>query len=203
MPFSYEKQGVYKTNSYLVWEKEDGVIVDPPLNMDSMLRTIENRGIQLRAILLTHLHYDHAIGCARWQQRFGLKAYASNEDIAQKESMLARSVIRIGVDVEPFEVTSIDECPCRWGELETTPLFVRGHSPCGICYYFEKQGFILTGDSLFKGVTPRLDLPESLPSLLTPDLKKKVMRLPSETVVFPGHGETTTIGEEFERVFFG
>ncbi len=53
----------------------------------------------------------------------------------------------------------------------------------------------MTGDSLFKGITPRLDLPESLPSLLTPDLKKKVMRLPSETIVFPGHGETTTIGD--------
>ncbi len=202
MPFSYEKQGVYKTNSYLVWEDEDAVIIDPPLDMDTMLQAIESRRLTLQAVLCTHLHYDHAIGCAKWQKKFNLNVYASSAEIANKESMLKRSFIRIGVDVEPFDVTPLPDGPCKWGKVEAVSIFVRGHSPCGICYYFNKQGILMTGDSLFMGEDPRLDLPESCPEFLYPDLQKKIMVLPSLTMVLPGHGEPTTIGDEYERIVF-
>ena len=94
--------GVLNTNSYLVWQGKDAVLVDPAEDVDAVMDVLAAEGIELKALLATHMHFDHVTGCAAWQRRTGLPLLAGLEDIANRE-ILADGAKAWDMEIEDFE----------------------------------------------------------------------------------------------------
>ena len=195
MPYFPLVHGKFRAIAYLVWQERDAVLIDPPQDMTVMQSILESSNLHLHALLCTHMHVDHVVGCGTWQTHTGLPVFAAREDIEAAPTMLNRAPL-YDMTIDPFSPTPLAEGRHIWGKLECHAILIPGHSPGGFCFHFPTLNLLCSGDSLFKGVPSRTDFPESLPEQLVPSLKNKIFPLPPETLVFPGHGKTTTVGEE-------
>ena len=183
-----------RTNSYLVWKGSDAVVIDPPRNTEEMDRQIAKARLNVHAVLCTHLHFDHVIGCSVWQSR-GLPVCASEVEIPHKDSMMQRSW-KIGCTIDPYDPLPVKEGELRWNALSMQAILTPGLRPGSMCYYFPDENVIFSGDSIFCDVDPKTDLIDSIPGVLLPALIEKVFILPPDTLVCPGHGRTTTLRKE-------
>jgi glyoxylase-like metal-dependent hydrolase (beta-lactamase superfamily II) len=168
------KVGSLQTNCYIV-ENGETLVIDPGFEAENILREIGR--LKVKAVILTHGHYDHVTSA------FELNApvWIGEKDGAMMVFSTTRKADRLlkdGEKIGDFKVIS-------------TP----GHTPGGLCLYNEKEKIVFTGDTLFAGDYGRTDLPGSSETEMVASLKK-LLKLPPETVVYPGHGYTTTIGNE-------
>ena len=192
--------GIISTNCYIVTNEEtkETVIVDPANLSKAMIGYIEEEELVIKAILLTHAHFDHIMGIDKVIETFGeMPIYVEEHDLAllnnadQNESMVYTSgyshpggnVIHDG-DVLSFIGHDF--------QVIHTP----GHTAGGVCYYVEKEGVLFSGDTLFCCSVGRSDFATSSTSALIRSIKEKLFLLPDETKVFPGHMGATTIGNE-------
>ncbi|MDX2004574.1 MAG: MBL fold metallo-hydrolase [Meiothermus sp.] len=186
--------GPLQENTYLlVGEDARGVIVDPGDEAERILREVERVGLKPEAILLTHGHFDH-VGAIEGLKHLNLSVYLHPQDLALY-TMAAESAGRWGI---PLAQPTAPTLPLEPGQrlefgLGLEVLFVPGHSPGHVAFY--TPGHLIGGDVLFKGGIGRYDLPSSNAQDLMASLQR-LMQLPPETVVYPGHGPRTTIGEE-------
>lgn len=169
------KVGELKTNCYIVSEGKEALVIDPGFEVEKILK--ELTGLKVKAVLLTHGHYDHVTSA------FELNAPVwigeKDEDLMVfSTKRKADRLLKDGEQIGDFKV-----------------IFTPGHTPGGICLYNEKEKVIFTGDTLFAGDYGRTDLPGSSEAEMIASLKK-LLQLPPETKVFPGHGGPTTIGDE-------
>lgn len=169
------KVGELRTNCYVVIEGGEALVIDPGFETENILR--ELKGLKLKIVVLTHGHYDHVTSA------FELKApvWISEKDAALMVYSTQRRADRLlkdGEQIGDFKVIS-------------TP----GHTPGGLCLYNEKEKVVFSGDTLFAGDYGRTDLPGSSEEEMIASLKK-LLKLPPETIVYPGHGHPTTIGDE-------
>ncbi len=191
--------GPLQTNAYLIGcEKEKvGCIIDPaPGSADKLCSLIEKHGLKIQAIYLTHSHLDHFADCALLKKKFNWPIFVHKDD--------AENLHKPGSDGIPniWGVESVQEDGyleegqvLKVGSLEFKVIYTPGHSPGGLCFYFEKEKVLIAGDVLFKGSHGNVSFPSSDEDKMVQSLKR-LMELPDDVRVFPGHFESTTIGEE-------
>jgi len=184
--------GALPTNSYLVYDKGEAILIDCGGEEETILKFLKKHPIKLKYILLTHGHFDHI------EVHKILKETKAKLGIHKKDSLMLRHPANLSYnDMEPihedFNIHGGDIFRISNTELEVieTP----GHSPGGICFYSEKSKILFSGDTLFKKAIGRTDLPLSNEKDMIKSLKR-LMKLKDDIQVYPGHGDQTTIGKE-------
>ena len=209
--------GDLATNCYLVASSWDGecIIIDPGDDADFITETIINKKLKPTAIVLTHGHFDHVLGCLELKLNFNLPIYLHQAD-AKLYTSANQSALH-WLKKKTLKVPPVDQFIKEGDEIKVgnetlTVIETPGHTPGSICLYshevsprtvarrdsseVESQHSILfTGDTLFKDSVGRTDFSYSKPLQLTKSLAK-IFKLPPETAIYPGHGETTTIAAE-------
>ena len=191
--------GSVQTNCYFIYKENDNkiIVVDPADRGEYLYNAFKEAGLEVAAILLTHAHFDHIWGCNKLRELSGVQVFASEDEKELCES----AKLNVSEDVGRPYTVSVDWY-LRDGEkvtiedMEFTVIATPGHTQGSCCYYFEKDNILVSGDTLFEGSVGRTDLPTGNGPTLSRSLKEKLMILPDETLVFPGHGNSTTIGDE-------
>lgn len=188
--------GPLETNCYLLVEGEEAVAVDPGGNPATVVRYLDAHKLKLAAILVTHSHFDHVLGVAALAKETGAPVYANSRD-----DFMLRPAPGSGVgygmpDTEPFENADMDEGEINLMGLTCKVLATPGHSPGSLSYYFPAANAVFGGDVLFHRSVGRSDLPGGDANTLRETIRKKLFTLPGETVVYPGHGPSTTVSGE-------
>jgi len=196
---------MFGVNTYLVWNPatKEAAIIDPGMmNQTEQSRLesfIEENGLNPTQLINTHMHLDHIFGDRWTADRYGLKVMASADDeFLGKQAPAQARMFSLPLNPDP---TSVDE-PLKDGDRlnicgeEVSVMAVPGHSPGSLALYFPASGWVITGDVLFKGSIGRTDLVAGNYHQLIDSIRNKLLTLPSSTIVFPGHGGPTTIGQE-------
>ena len=191
--------GALFTNSYIVYdsEKSVGIIVDAGDEADKILATVDRRDVKIRGIFLTHGHFDHLLAVRDLKADLNCKLYLHPADREILSLVPHDARYFLGRDVPPPPEPDewlIDGQSIKVGRYYGKVIHTPGHTPGSVCFLFKDM--IFTGDTLFAGSIGRTDLPGgSLESLLS-SLKNKVLKLPDDFVIYPGHGPSSTIGVE-------
>ena len=176
----------------------EGLVVDPGDQIDDVLEIIERHGLHLKAIILTHAHLDHIGGAQKLKQATGAPVYMNLND-RELQKGLDRQAAWLGV--EPPEPVAID-APARDGDRlligasELLVLHTPGHTQGSISLWIPAEEKLVAGDTLFRDSIGRTDLPGGDGRQIVRSIHDKLLPLPEQTVVIPGHGAKTTIGRE-------
>jgi len=197
---------MFQENGYLlsVEGEPEAWVIDPglPPQPAKLSAAIRERNLQLRALLLTHCHVDHIAGVAALREEFPQAQICCPRDEQHMlgdadANMSAPFGYAITAPAADRLVAPGDELTL--GRLSWRVLDVSGHSPGGLAYYCAPAGVVFTGDALFAGSIGRYDFPGSSGRRLLANIRRHLLTLPPETVVYSGHGPSTTIGEEAEN----
>lgn len=191
--------GPVETNCYFVVNIKTNqlLIIDPGACATQLKQKIEQMSLKPEAILLTHGHFDHATDAKPLADEYGIKIYVHEDD---KETLENPELNVSGMIGRP-QIYTADEYLTDRQELDLAGfhiivLHTPGHTQGGCCYYFPYENLVFTGDSLFCGSIGRTDFKKGSMSDLVRSVKEKLMVLPEQTVVYPGHNETSTIEDE-------
>lgn len=196
---------MFGINTYVVFDEDskECIVVDPGMSNPQEEKAIENfittKGLTLKHIVNTHLHIDHVVGIPFLKERFGAPVLAHKGDEILGQRVVDQATM-FGLKMNPgvIEISEYlqggDKIKLGTGELEI--IEVPGHSKGSVCLYDRKDGFLISGDALFQGSIGRTDLPGGDYRELIDNIQNKLLSLPDETVVYPGHGPATTIGDE-------
>lgn len=160
---------------------------------------IERNGLKPTHVINTHLHLDHAAGNSFVAKYYGVPVLASRKDEPLGSRMKQQAAMfGLSENFNDVEITEYlkDGDIIRIGEGELEVIEVPGHSQGSIALYDRKDGFVIVGDALFKGSIGRTDLPGGDHSQLIKSIKDRLLTLPEDTVIYSGHGPSTTIGTE-------
>jgi glyoxylase-like metal-dependent hydrolase (beta-lactamase superfamily II) len=194
-------------NCYLVYDEvsREAAVVDPGFYWNEekrkFIKFIEENNLQIKYSLCTHLHFDHIFGTTFIEDTYGVKVSASLEDRPWIENFIP-SVTRFGI--EPNEMPRPIGHPLHDGDillLGSKPLqciATPGHSAGGMCFYALGRNMLFAGDTLFQGSIGRTDFADGNYAQLINSIQKRLLILPPETIVYPGHGDLTSIGEEVQ-----
>lgn len=194
-------------NTYLLIDEgsKECVIIDAGCYHDTekvrLSSFIENGGLKLVRVLNTHLHLDHCFGNRYLAERYGVLPEASEADeflLPIMKSHCRSFGIPLNEDYQKLGGYLKEGDVIRFGESELSVIEVPGHSPGGLAFYCKADNVLFSGDSLFQGSIGRTDLDGGDFESLIHSLTKKITTLPTDTVVYPGHGGTTTIGDELQ-----
>ncbi|MBO4680215.1 MAG: MBL fold metallo-hydrolase [Lachnospiraceae bacterium] len=187
------------TNCYFVYSEDtkDAIVFDPADNGDYLYEKLKDNGISVKAIFLTHGHFDHIYGVKKLKELSGAKVYASVDEVEvlkdpdKNVSEMFGRVISMEPD-ETFNDLDVITIAGMTFQVLATP----GHTAGSVCFYFKDDNILIAGDTLFEGSVGRTDFPTGSMKTLVESINSKLMVLPDNTRVYPGHGGTTTIGDE-------
>jgi hydroxyacylglutathione hydrolase len=181
-------------------QSRESMVIDPGDNIEDIMSIVERHGLTVKQIVVTHAHIDHVGGAMKLKKRTGAPILLNqNDDMLLK--MLDVQAAWIGV--RPPGAVTIDQSladadTLKVGEIQASVLHTPGHTEGSVCLYFPAQQKLIAGDTLFAGSIGRTDLPGGSMDKIIRSLHEKVLALPDETIVVPGHGGLTTIGVERE-----
>lgn len=196
--------GPIDTNSYLLIcpSSKSSVVIDVGHDSARELSSYaEKHQLILEKILLTHSHWDHIADVAYLKNHLNIPVYIHKND--------ETNVINPGSDglplFIPIQGAKVDHHlkdgeMIDVGELRIKVIYTPGHTPGGVCFYLEKQKILFSGDTLFQGAIGRMDLPTACSPLTMIESLRKLEALPQETIVYPGHGDKTTIKQELSNI---
>ena len=196
---------LFGINTYVVYDEKtrECAVIDPGMinerEQQAMVNFINKNDLKVTHLVNTHLHIDHAVGNSFIKKHFGVKTEAHPDDafLGKRLTDQARSFgIMETVDSANIDIPLKEGDKIRIGDGELEVIHVPGHSPGSIALYDRKDGFLIAGDILFQRGVGRWDLPGGDMHALLNGIKEKLLVLPENTDVFPGHGPATTIGEE-------
>lgn len=196
---------LFGENTYIVWDdvSHDAAIVDPGMSNDKERQMVDkyiaDNQLKLTHMLFTHLHIDHAFGAEYIAEKYGLEPECSyDEKVMGANIPVQARAFHLKTDTKPVCVTKElhDGDRINVGNEYLQVIQIPGHSPGGLVYYCPESSFVLTGDVLFQNGIGRTDLAGGDLNKLRTGIKEKLFTLPYDTLVCPGHGDTTTIGEE-------
>ena len=192
--------GSVRTNCYLLINEgtRETLVVDPADRVDVIARKIVDEDLTLKAILLTHGHGDHILAVNDLKKQFGVKVYAAKAEeplLLNPEQNLSQALFGIAVTVKP-DILLEDGQEFEAAGIRLRMIHTPGHTPGGCCYYQADEKVLFSGDTLFCGSIGRTDFPGGSLSELIRSVKEKLLILPEDVKVYPGHEELTTIGHE-------
>jgi len=212
--------GMLQCNCHIVGDPKtrEAIVIDPGDDAERILEIIARHQLKVSAIIITHTHIDHVVGLHRIQEATGAPVYMHADDL-ELYRMLDVQAAWLGWKVP--EKAKVDKLlregdTVHWGPFEVHVLHTPGHTQGSICLYMPGEvplspsnvatemlaermpGRLFAGDTLFAGSIGRTDLWGGSFQEIIRSLKGKVLALPEDTLVYPGHGESTTIGQERE-----
>ncbi len=194
--------GPFLENTYVLSEHDSAIVIDPGFSNEpefqNFKKYLSDVGTSLIAVVLTHAHVDHVLGLQRLLKDFQIPVYLNIQDLFLWENFGNQATMfglnQVGFSFIPEALPK--EGLFRVGVFDFECLFTPGHSPDHTSLYFENEGIVIAGDALFKESIGRTDLYKGDFEVLQQSIQKKLYTLPDTTIVYPGHGTTTTIGHE-------
>lgn len=191
--------GPLDSNCYLLAGDTEAVVIDVGGDPVGVLSALRTRRLPLRTILLTHLHCDHLFGVAALAEATGATVLAGGEDAGLMDMEAGGGGLMGMPMVPPFAWKPLDPGEMTLLGQPCQVLATPGHSPGGRSYYFPQAKAVFVGDLLFFHSIGRTDLPGGSLDALLSSVTGRILTLPPETTVYPGHGPLTTVGDELRQ----
>lgn len=192
--------GQVSTNCYLVFHERTGeaAVIDPSDNSEYIIKECRKLGITPQAVLLTHGHFDHILAAEALAREFSCKIYAGRDEQELLQNPAwnltgswGRKPLSLQADVLVQDREVITLLGRQWQVL-----FTPGHTAGSVCYYISSEGVLFSGDTLFAESLGRTDLPTGSQTAIISSIAERLLVLPDDTMVYPGHGNPTVIGHE-------
>jgi glyoxylase-like metal-dependent hydrolase (beta-lactamase superfamily II) len=182
----------------------EALVIDPGDDVAEILRILGRHGLRLKLVAITHAHIDHIGGAAKLKQATGAPVYMHAHDLPLYEHLDAQAA---WLGMPTPERTAIDQDArdgdtLRLGEHTFTVLHTPGHTQGSLCLWLPGETKLVAGDTLFRDSIGRTDLPGGDGRQILRSIHAKLLTLPEETLVYPGHGMETTIGREKQYNYF-
>ncbi len=197
-------QNPVDVNCYLLWdETKEALLIDCgalfPAEQEELTSFVADNGLTIKHYLNTHLHFDHIFGNPFVEKTFGIGCEANDGDWPWAQN-IAERVARFGLRYSekisrPTRILQHGD-EVRFGNQRVEVIAVPGHSPGSLAFHIPEHKAVFTGDALFRSSVGRTDFPDSDHSTLIRCIRERLFTLPHDTVVYPGHSGTTTIGYE-------
>jgi hydroxyacylglutathione hydrolase len=200
--------GMLQCNCSIIGDPKthEAIVVDPGDEVERILSLLGRYKLSVKAIVSTHAHIDHVGGLAKLHQYTGAPVMMHNDDLPLYNAMEVQAAL---LGMRPPELTAVDQLlkdgdSLEWGGYHADVMHTPGHSPGSVCLFLPKeagtiklsQPQLFAGDTLFAGSIGRTDLWGGSFEEIMQSLTQKLLQLPDDTLVYPGHGEITTIGRE-------
>lgn len=183
-------------------DTREAVVIDPGDEVDELLAAVDRHRLTVKYILLTHAHIDHITGVGAAKQALAVPVGLHKDDLFLYKAVAQQGQM-LGVHAEPqpdIDFFYDGPGPWRFGKYGAWVLHTPGHCPGGVCLAIGREGeserILVVGDTLFAGSIGRVDLPGGNLATLLNSIRTVLFAFPDDTVVYPGHGERTTIGLE-------
>lgn len=191
---------VGETNCYIIVDEtqKKAMVIDPAGAVPKIIEILDTLGAELVYIYLTHCHADHINGVNELKKEKGGKVLIhrkGRENLENRVPVLAEYIGLPPIYVKEDSIVDDDDI-LHVGDLEFRVIYTPGHTDDGTALYCEKEEMLFSGDTLFKGAWGRVDLPTSDFDAIMNSIIKKLLILPENTIVYPGHGKPTRIGDE-------
>ena len=191
---------VGETNCYIIVDEtqKKALVIDPAGEVPKIIEILNTLGAELVYIYLTHCHADHINGVNELKKEKGGKVLIhrkGRENLENRVPVLAEYIGLPPIYVKEDSIVDDDDI-LHVGDLELRVIYTPGHTDDGTSLYCEKEEMLFSGDTLFKGAWGRVDLPTSDFDSIMNSIIKKLLILPENTIVYPGHGKPTRIGDE-------
>ena len=188
------------TNCYIVQDEntKQTMVIDPAGDVDKIIEMLEILQAKLKYIYLTHCHGDHICGVQELKEKYGGKIITQRfeaENLRDSNINLTMYIGNKGLVIETDSRVD-DNDLLHLGNLQFKVIHTPGHTSGGSCLYCEEEKLLFSGDTLFRGTWGRTDVPTGDFESVISSITKKLMVLPDETIVYPGHGKSTMIREE-------
>jgi hydroxyacylglutathione hydrolase len=176
----------------------EAIVIDPGDDVSKIIEILDRHGLAVKMIVITHAHIDHIGGAQKLRAHTGAPVYMHEADKMLSDQLPMQAA---WLGMETPQDPGIDK-PAREGDviragsIEAHILHTPGHTPGSISLYLPLENKVIAGDTLFQGSVGRTDLPGGDTAQIGRSIRGKLYTLPDETIVFPGHGGTTSIGEE-------
>ena len=194
--------GVCSTNCYYMYRENSSevILVDPAEKGDFILSRLKQKGLSVKNIIITHGHFDHIMGAEAIRKATGAVIYAPEAD----RVLLSNAEMNLSVEVDfPYTLEAdkyVKEGDVlEFGDMKCRVISTPGHTVGSVCYYFEEDKVLLSGDTMFYDSVGRTDFPTGSMASLISSVREKLYVLPEDTKVYPGHGPATDIGTEIRN----
>lgn len=188
------------TNCYIIADEDtkEAMVIDPAGEVDKIIEMLDILEAKIKYIYLTHCHGDHIGGVEELRNKAGGKILTHRIESENLKNPAITVNYYIGMEDATFEADSrVDEGDLiHVGDIEFKVLHTPGHTNGGSSLYCEEHKMIFTGDTVFRGTWGRTDLPTGSSKEIMDSIMKKIMILPEDTIMYPGHGKATLIKEE-------
>ncbi len=187
-------------NTYFYYNEKtlEGVIIDPGGDFTRLIRFIDENELDIKSILLTHGHFDHILAAEQLQKELSIPIVAHKDEFPvltdgriNMSSQMSKKTVYISPDVF---VTDNDIIGI--GQDKLIVIHTPGHTPGGVCYYSQNDKVLFTGDTLFYESVGRTDFAMGSTKMLYESIEKKLLTLPADVSIYPGHGPASSIGHE-------
>jgi hydroxyacylglutathione hydrolase len=196
--------GPLQSNCILIYDSEskEAAVVDPGDEADRIIDRTKELGLKITSILLTHTHGDHigAVGALKDFSGAPVYVHPEEKDWLDNPDKNLSALLGLPITAPAADKTMKDSDIIHIGSEKFEVLHTPGHSPGGVCFY--RRGILISGDLLFRESIGRTDLPGGDMATIKKSLQSKIMKLPGETLCYPGHGDSTTIEHELKNNYF-
>jgi len=199
MIFEKIKVGCMGVNCYIVGAKDELFLIDPGDHAEQICEVIDKNNYRVKYIILTHCHFDHILAANKVKHLTGAKIVVGlkeAENIANNTVNMTERFSKLPFSLTP-DCFVTEQDVLHSGEYTFTVLETPGHTSGSICLYCSEKNILFSGDTLFRCSIGRSDFPTGNQTVLLNSIKKKLLTLPGNTLVYPGHDADTTI--EFEK----
>jgi hydroxyacylglutathione hydrolase len=192
--------GPFQENCYIIGDEDsgEGVVVDPGDEAARIALAVEQTGLDVGSIIVTHAHIDHVGAVAALVDEYACPVLMHSEAEPMLKQLPTQAMM---MGLKFGKVPAVDRHigdgeVLEVGELRLRSLYTPGHAPGHLAFYVQDEDLVLSGDALFAGSVGRTDLPGGSMEVLMRSIEERLLTLPDETRVFPGHGPQTEIGNE-------